>query len=207
MGYPMNVSSPVEIFKEIADLTYLYKGINYLRLDETWGIKWPCPDATHPGTPILHADYFDRSRDYFSLVEQDGFKKPRFTPVEDIPLIEPTDTKYPFTLTTGSLYYQWHSGTMTRRSATLNREYPEVFAAMHKKDAESFDIRNGERIRVMSRRGEIETAALLTDMVQEKTIFIPFHYKETAARVLINPSLLKKTKVPEYLCAVRVEKL
>ena len=144
---------------------------------------------------------------YLSLVEQDGLEKPHFTPVEDIPLLEPPDEEYPFTLTTGSLYYQWHSGTMTRRSATLNREYPEVFAAVNPKDAEQIEIKDGERIRVLSRRGEIETAALLTDMVQEKTIFIPLHYKETAAKVLINPSILDNAKVPELLCAVRIEKL
>jgi len=96
---------------------------------------------------------------------------------------------------------------MTRRSATLNREYPEVFAAIHPKDAERLELRNGERIRVLSRRGELETAALLTDMVQEKTLFIPFHYKEIATKVLLNPSVLAKAKVSELLCAVKVEKL
>jgi len=207
MGYPMKYRSSGEIMKEIAALTPIYGGIDYQRLDEEWGLQWPCPEKEHPGTPVLHLGYFDRSKAYFSLVEQDGLEKPHFTPVEDIPLVEPPDDDYPFTLTTGSLYYQWHSGTMTRRSAILNREYPEVFAAMNPQDAEQLEIRNGERIRVLSRRGEIETAALLTDMVQEKTIFIPFHYKETATKVLINPSVFKKAKVPELLCAVRIEKL
>ena len=73
--------------------------------------------------------------------------------------------------------------------------------------AERLKIRNGERIRVLSHRGEIETAALLTDMVQEKTIFIPLHYKETATKMLINPSVFDKAKTFELLCAVRVEKL
>ncbi len=207
MGYALNYSSPKEIMEEIAGLTPIYAGIDYDRLDKEWGLQWPCPDTKHPGTPVLHTGYFDRTKAYFSLVEQDGLEKPHFTPVEDIPLIEPPDGEYPFTLTTGSLYYQWHSGTMTRRSATLNREYPEVFAAMNPEDAEQLKIRNGERIRVLSRRGEIETVAFLTDMVLGKTIFIPIHYKETAAKVLINPSVLGKAKVPELLCAVRVEKL
>jgi len=207
MGYPMKYHSSGEIMEEIAALTPIYGGINYQRLDDEWGLQWPCPEKDHPGTPVLHMGYFDRSKTYFSLVEQDGLGKPHFTPVEDIPLLEPPDKQYPFTLTTGSLYYQWHSGTMTRRSATLNREYPDIFAAMNPKDAGVLDIRNGERIRVLSRRGEIETAALLTDMVQEKTIFIPFHYKETATKVLINPSVLENAKVPELLCAVRIEKL
>lgn len=207
LGYPMNYASSEDILREVATLTPIYAGITHDRLDEAWGLQWPCPDKKHTGTPILHMGYFDRSQSRFSLVEQKGLEKPHFTPVEDIPLIEPPDEAYPFTLTTGSLYFQWHSGTMTRRSATLNREYPEVFAAIHPKDAERLEIRNGERIRVLSRRGELETAALLTDMVQEKTLFIPFHYKEIATKVLINPSILATAKVPELLCAVKVEKL
>lgn len=203
----MNYASPEKIMEEIAHLTPIYGGINYKRLDEEWGIQWPCPDQKHPGTSIMHTGFFERTKSYLSLVEQDGLEKPHFTPVEDIPLLEPPDREYPFTLTTGSLYYQWHSGTMTRRSAILNREYPDVFAALNPNDAKQLEIRNGERIRVLSRRGEIETAALLTDMIQEKTIFIPFHYKETAAKVLINPSIFNRAKVPELLCAVRVEKL
>ena len=207
MGYDMHYASPAEIMKEISAFTSIYGGIDYLRLDEAWGLQWPCLNAKDPGAPVLHAGYFDRTVPRFSPIEQDGEKRPHFTPVEDIPLIEPPDEEYPFTLTTGCLYYQWHSGTMTRRSATLSREYPDVFAAVNPADAERLEIRNGERIRVISRRGEIETAALLTDMVQEETIFIPHHYKETAMRVLINPSVEDSAGVPEYLCAVRVEKL
>jgi predicted molibdopterin-dependent oxidoreductase YjgC len=96
---------------------------------------------------------------------------------------------------------------MTRRSATLCREFPDVFAAINPRDAEAFSIRNGERIRVLSRRGEMETAALITDMVQEKTVFIPIHYRETATKVLLNPSASNKAKTPELFCAVRIEKL
>ena len=207
MGYPLHYSSPKEIMEEIASLTPIYKGINYDRLDEEWGLLWPCQDPKQSGTEVLQRGFFDRTRAYFSLVEQDGLEKPHFTPVEAISLIEPPDEEYPFTLTTGSLYYQWHSGTMTRRSATLNREYPEVFAAINPNDAKQLQIRNGERIRILSRRGEIETASLITDMVQEKTLFIPFHYKETAAKVLINPSTMDRANIPESLCAVRIEKL
>ncbi len=207
MGVDMSASSPEGIFQEIAGLSPLLAGIDYQRLDSEWGIQWPCPDTKHTGTQVLHEGYSQRTPSYFSLVEQDGLEMPHFTPVEDIPLLEPPDDEYPFTLTTGSLYYQWHSGTMTRRSATLNREYPEVFAALNPKDAEMLDIRNNQRIRVMSRRGEIETAALITDMVHEKTVFIPFHYKETAAKVLINPTRTDKARIAEYLCAARIEKV
>jgi len=49
---------------------------------------------------------------------------------------------------------------------------------------------------------------VITDKVQEGSIFIPFHFKEAAANVLTNPALDPIAKIPEYkVCAVKVEKL
>ena len=205
IGYRMDYDSPAQIMHEISRLTPIYAGISYERLDEEWGLQWPCPDKDHPGTPVLRCDFSEDGKIIFPLIEQDGRGKEHFTPVADIPLVEPPDDEYPFTLTTGSLYWHWHSGTMTRRSATLSREYPEVFAAINPQDDEQLGIRKNQRIRVISKRGEIETAAMITDRVQTKTIFIPQHYKNTASKVLLNPSKVTNGKAPEMLCAVRVE--
>jgi len=205
IGYTMDYDSPAQIMQEISRLTPIYAGISHGRLDEEWGLQWPCPDKAHPGTAILRRDFSERGKIVFPLTEQNGKGKEHFTPVEDIPLLEPTDDEYPFTLTTGSLYWHWHSGTMTRRSATLSREYPEVFAAINPEDAEQLGIRKNQRIRIISKRGEMETAAMITDRVQVKTIFIPQHYKNTASKMLLNPSNFTNGKAPEMFCAARIE--
>jgi len=205
IGCRMDYDSPAQIMDEISQLTPIYAGISYERLDKEWGLQWPCPDKEHPGTAVLHRAFSQAGKIIFPLVEQNGREKEHFTPVQDIPLIEPPDDEYPFILTTGSLYWHWHSGTMTRRSATLSREYPEVFAAINPKDAEQLGIRKNQRIRIISKRGEMETAAMITDKVQAKTVFIPQHYKNTASKVLLNPSNVANGKAPEMFCAVRVE--
>ena len=205
IGYTMDYDSPAQIMQEISRLTPTYAGISYERLDEEWGLQWPCPDKRHPGTTVLRHDLSQDGKIIFPLTEQNGRGKEHFTPVEDIALIEPPDEEYPFTLTTGSLYWHWHSGTMTRRSATLSREYPDVFAAINPEDAEQLGIRKNQRVRVISKRGEMETAAMITDRVQVKTVFIPQHYKNTASKVLLNPSNFSNGKAPEMFCAVRIE--
>ncbi|UCE99360.1 MAG: formate dehydrogenase subunit alpha [Planctomycetota bacterium] len=205
MGYTMDYGSPAQIMEEISHLTPIYTGISHKRLDEEWGLQWPCPDKEHPGTGVLRRDFYEGPKAIFPLIEQNGKGKEHFTPVQDIPLMEPPDAQYPFTLTTGSLYWHWHSGTMTRRSATLSREYPDVFAAINPQDAEQLGIRKNQRIRVISKRGEMETAAMITDRVQVKTVFIPQHYKNTASKVLLNPSSFTNAKASEMFCAVRVE--
>jgi anaerobic selenocysteine-containing dehydrogenase len=72
-------------------------------------------------------------------------------------------------------------------------------------DAEEYGIEDGERIAVASRRGEIEIPAYVTDRVPEGTIFIPFHFAESAANKLTNPTVDPKSKIPELkVCAARI---
>jgi formate dehydrogenase major subunit len=43
--------------------------------------------------------------------------------------------------------------------------------------------------------------------VEEDTLFIPFHFAESAANMLTNPALDPIAKIPELkVCAVRIEK-
>jgi predicted molibdopterin-dependent oxidoreductase YjgC len=53
MGYDMDYANSEAIFEEIARYTPSYAGITYDRIEEE-GMHWPCPNAEHPGTPILH---------------------------------------------------------------------------------------------------------------------------------------------------------
>ena len=63
-----------------------------------------------------------------------------------------------------------------------------------------------EKIKVSSRRGQIEIKARITDSVSEGTVFIPMHYKEAAANVITSDALDPYAKTPEFkVCAVRIE--
>jgi len=130
-----------------------------------------------------------------------------FSPVEYVPPSEPTDEDYPFTLTTGRVLFQFHTGTMTRRSPTLEREVPEGYVEINPKDAESLGIRTGGLVRLTSRRGSICVEAVVTERTPGKTVFVPFHFAEAAANALTNPALDPRAKIPELkVCAVRVER-
>jgi formate dehydrogenase alpha subunit len=192
MGSEFNYSSPSEIMDEIASLTPIYGGIAYSRLKN--GLRWPCPTKDHPGTLYLHEGKFTRGKGKFFGIE---FKEPAELP----------DEEYPFILTTGRMYFHFHTGTMTRRTALLNREVPTGFVEINPKDArKKLRIVDGESVLVKSRRGEIKIEALVTDRVPEKTVYIPFHFAECAANILTNPALDPFAKIPEFkFCAVSVE--
>ncbi|MFP4169983.1 MAG: formate dehydrogenase subunit alpha [Methanomassiliicoccales archaeon] len=194
MGYTMEYGSAWEITDEIATVAPLYGGITSDRLDDQ-GLQWPCPDREHQGTRFLHASGFKRGKGKFHPID---FHGPVESPSEEYPLI----------LTTGRLYYHFHTRTMTGRSEGLDEIVPEAYVEMHPLDADDLDLRDGGRAKVRSRRGEIDIRVMVTDRVPQGTVFIPFHFGETAANRLTNAALDPISKIPELkVCAVSVEKL
>jgi formate dehydrogenase alpha subunit len=184
-------TSPREVFEEAASLTPQYAGMSYDRL-ENETLCWPCPDKSSKGTPILHIGKFARG-------------KGLFIPLGHIDPAELPDEKFDLMLTTGRVLFQFHTGTMTRRSPKLEREAPEPLVEINTADAASRGIRDGDLVRVSSRRGEIKLKALVGDRTAQGVVFIAFHYAEAAANVLTINALDPKAKIPEFkVCAVSV---
>ncbi|HMK16118.1 MAG TPA: molybdopterin dinucleotide binding domain-containing protein, partial [Methanomicrobiales archaeon] len=189
--------SAEEIFTEVAKVTPSYGGMSYARLEKPEALHWPCPTADHPGTPILHKEKF---------AHPDGLGV--LTPIEWKPPAEVPDKEFPLVLTTGRCIWQWHTGTMTRRSEDLEREVPTGWVEINPEDAAALRITNGEMVKAKSRRGEIQITAMVTPGIRKGEVFIPFHYVECAANVLTNNALDPVAKIPEFkACAVRIEKL
>jgi formate dehydrogenase major subunit len=194
MGYPMHYESAEEIFAEMASLKPSYGGMSYARLNEK-GLCWPCPTPDHPGTPYLHKDKFARGLGNFQAID---YRPPAETP----------DSDYPFWLTTGTIFSQYLTGTMSRRCPSLHRENPEVFIEIHPQDARRLHIDQGEKIKTSTRRGSITAKAWVTERVRPGVVFIPMHFMENAANRLTSAALDPVTMTPEYkVCAVNLGKL
>jgi formate dehydrogenase major subunit len=194
MGYPMNYGSAEEIFDEMASLTPAYGGMSFARLNEK-GLCWPCPTADHPGTQYLHKDKFARGKGLFQGID---YRPPAEGP----------DAEYPFWLTTGTLFTQYLTGTMTRRCPSLHHENPVVEMEINPQDARRLHIQPGEQVQASTRRGSIKVKALVTPRVKPGVVFIPLHYVENAANRLTNAALDPTTKTPEYkVCAVSLSKV
>lgn len=186
-----------DVFTEIASVTPSYGGMTYERLNKPEALHWPCPTKDHPGTPILHGEKFGMP-DGKGLMTGIPFKYQTERP----------DSEYPFLLTTGRSIWQWHTGTMTRRSASLEREEPTGWIEINVDDAKALGIKNGEVVKAISRRGEIKITARVTENIKKGVMFIPFHYAECAANVLTINALDPIAKIPESkACAIKVEKI
>mgnify|MGYP001154930486 FL=1 len=198
MGYEEQFAheNPEEVFNEVAAVTPSYHGISYSRLDPD-GLHWPCPTAEHPGTPILH-------REKFAMPDGLGV----FSPIEWKPPAEVPDAEYPFVLTTGRVIWQWHTGTMTRRSWSLEKEAPIGWIEINTEDAKELGIKDQEVVRASTRRGSIDIPARVTPEIVKGVMFIPFHYREHPANRLTHNALDPIAKIPEFkACAVKVEKI
>jgi predicted molibdopterin-dependent oxidoreductase YjgC len=189
----MPVLKAEEVFNEIANAWPAIAGITYKRLEGN-GIQWPCPAEDHPGTPVLFENGFPRGLASFTPV---SWRLPE----------ETTDDEYPFVLTTGRVLYQYHTGTMTRRSQVLENADRGPIVEMNLEDADRLQIKDGEQVHVTSRRGSITLPVLVTDRISSGVTFIPFHYKEAAANLLTNDALDPDCKIPEAkVCAVKIRK-
>ncbi|WP_299797418.1 formate dehydrogenase subunit alpha [uncultured Shewanella sp.] len=187
------------IWQEITQVTPQYRGISWQSVDATTepgieGVQWPCPTEEHPGTPVLHTRQFTRGR---AMMRAVGYTLPAEVPCDE----------YPFTLSTGRLLEQFHTGTLTRKTAGLDElGSPKVMISVY--DAESLGVSNGDMLKLSTRRGDIEIRAFVTKRAQSGVLFLPFHFAEAAANKLTINALDPVAKIPEFkICAVKVEKL
>jgi formate dehydrogenase alpha subunit len=196
MGYPMDYpGGPEQIFDEMAALTpKSYAGMSYQRMGLN-GLQWPCPDANHPGTPILHTQQCTRGLGRFHAIEyQDPAEMP--------------DEEYPYFLTTGRMFAHFHTGTMTRISSHLDHEQRSGYVTIHPDDAARLEIAEGDLVAITSRRGQMEAPAQISAEVPPGNLFLPIHFGEYPANMLTSAEAFDPlAKIPEFkVSAVRIAK-
>jgi len=194
LGLAADYGGPAEVLKEINGLTPSYKGITHARLSSGHGLQWPCPNENHPGTEYLHREQFTKG-------------KGSFLPCDFKPAAETPDDEYDFILTTGRVYYHFHTGTMTRRIDILEREAPEPLVEINPEDAKKLGIRNSDTVELESRRGSIRLKAEVTPRVPKRVLFTTFHFREAPVNRLTNSAFDPVAEIPEYkVCAARIRR-
>ena len=192
LGYEMRYDSIEDIFQETGKLWPALAGITYKRIAKT-GLQWPCPTLNHPGTPYLFKGGFPRGRAAFTVV--------RYRASEELP-----DNEYPFLLSTGRQLFQYHTGSMTRRVDAINMVSPGAYIEIHPDDADKLKVRDGDIVKVTSRRGSLDVKVMVSGRPLKGLVFIPFHYSEAAANLLTNTALDPVARIPELkVCAVKIE--
>lgn len=191
MGLGWNYTHPREIMDEIARLTPSFVGVSHARLDAEGSLQWPV-DAAHPdGSPIMHVDGFVRG-------------KGRFVVTDYVPTDEKTGPRFPLLLTTGRILSQYNVGAQTRRTANAVWHAEDVLE-IHPTDAENRGLRDGDWVRLASRKGETTLRARVSDRVAPGVVYTTFHHPGTQANVVTTEFSDWATNCPEYkVTAVQV---
>jgi assimilatory nitrate reductase catalytic subunit len=216
----LNFSGPREMFEELRVASkggvIDYSGITWERVEENFGVFWPCPSEMPAGVPALGPQgtrrlfepgswnpvangrgpfYFEDGRARFNVT-------PYIGPAEDV------DEDYPIILTTGRVVSQFLSGNQTRRIGPLVDHYPEPRLEIHPRLAGRLGISDGDWATTESRRGNCTLRAAVVTTIRPDTVFIPYHWSgRKSANQLTISAQDPISRIPEFkVCAVRVRK-
>jgi anaerobic selenocysteine-containing dehydrogenase len=121
--------------------------------------------------------------------------------------MELPDDLYPLVLTTKRSLYHYHTGSMTHRVPELDILLGQGMVEINPFDAATLSVKDGETVRVISRRGQVEARAKITGVTPVGVVSMDFHFAGTPTNVLTNPASDPVSRIPELkVCAVRVEK-
>lgn len=193
MGLDFPYENAAQVLQEINRLVPQYGGMTLERISKVGGLRWPCPDASHPGTDILHTLRFSTP---------DG--KARIATVENRPPGEDVSAEYPILLTTGRIVLHYNGGSMSMRSISLEERESELYVEINPEDAARLKLANGDVVVVTTRRGQAEARARVTEKVKPGVAFMPFHWHGT--NLITSDALDPVAKIPEYkIAACRIE--
>ncbi|MHA7875317.1 formate dehydrogenase subunit alpha [Roseivivax sp.] len=195
IGLDWDYDDPREVFDEMKMSMRALHHITWKRLEAEGAVSYPCLGPEDPGQSVVFGDGFPRRAG-----------RAKFTPARVTPPAETPDADYPMILITGRQLEHWHTGSMTRRSVTLDAVEPEATCSLHPATLREMGVAPGGLVRLTTRRGSLEVMARADRNVAPGTAFMPFAFVEAAANVLTNPQLDPFGKIPEFkYSAVRIE--
>jgi formate dehydrogenase major subunit len=190
---PFDFDTPAEVFAELTEASPIYAGMDYDEIGHG-SLRWPFPEGADEGTAVLHTETYAT-----------GERTTPFVAVEHVP---PADDvgEDELVLTTGRTIQHFNTGSLSRRSDTLTRMYPEDKLQINPADAEQRGIEDGDTVRVANDRGEVTAPVDVTTAIRPGSVFLTFHFEEPRVNRLTGEILDPESKIPEYKhSAVTVE--
>ncbi len=198
LGKDWGRPTAIEVWNELRALSPWHRGMSYARLEELGGLHWPCPDESHPGSPTLHTRLW-----------QDPIEGPPapFHAVEHDPPVERLTAEYPLRLTTGRRLESFNTGVQSSGYTSPLRRGESL--DLCPEDGKRFGVADGERVRVVSRRGFLEAPVRYDERLRPGLVFMSVHFHDDVATNLLTIDAVDpKSGTAEFKAAsVRIEKL
>jgi formate dehydrogenase major subunit len=196
MGHDLGSTKPEDVWNEVRSLSPWHAGMSYARLEELGGIQWPCEDESDPGALFLHGRLWD------DVVEN----RAPFQVVEHEPPVDALDDDFPLRLTTGRRLESYNTGVQTGGySSPLHVGGTDIL--LSPADGERYGVADGGRVRIVSRRGAVETSARYDPNLRVGLAFMNLHFPdEVATNMLTIDATDPKSGTAEFKAtAIRLE--
>jgi formate dehydrogenase major subunit len=198
LGHDWGEPTAEGLWDELRTLSPMHRGMSYARLETLGGIQWPCPREDRLEPPFLHGrlwadDPAERGRPApFSVVQH------------ELPVDELTE-EYPLRLTTGRRLDSYNTGVQSGAYASPLR-FGETLD-LSPEDAAALAVREGDTVRITSRRGAITAPARVDPGLRPGLVFMTFHFPdEVDVNVLTIEAICPRSGTAEFkAAAVRVE--
>ncbi len=198
MGANWGDPAAERVWDEVRSLSPVHAGMSYQRLEELGGIQWPCYDETHPGELFLHSRLWEDP--------VPGNRVP-FVPVEHDPPVDKLSDDFPIRLTTGRRLDSYNTGVQTAGYTSPLRRGESL--DISPEDLETYGLADGERVRVVSRRGQVEAPVRIDPSLRPGLTFMTLHFQDDVATNLLTIDATDpKSGTAEFKAtAIRIEKL
>ncbi|PDO89749.1 formate dehydrogenase subunit alpha [Kosakonia sacchari] len=196
MGHDWGYQHPQEIMAEVAGIAESFAGVSYSRLEGWKSQIWPV-NADGSSTPLLYSERFK---------SPDG--RATLYPLSWQPPAEETDAEYDLLLNNGRMLEHFQSTNQSGQGGRTTSLSPDWFVEISPQLANARSLQEGDWVKLISRRGEVEVPVVVTDRVQGKVLFISIHQGKDGINQLTGEHHDPSVNTPAYKeLAVRLETL
>jgi assimilatory nitrate reductase catalytic subunit len=180
-GYPRRTLFPYSLADQNAGTESIWnehrESTRSRDLDIT-GMSYAMLEAAPQQWPLKEGEITGKARLYEDGIFPTPDGRARFVNTIYIPVAEPRESRYPFSLTTGRLRDQWHGMSRTGTLGRLFGHVPEPMVQMNIQDMARRLLKEGDLVHVTSRRGSIVVPLQASREVAVSQAFIAMHWGE-----------------------------
>ena len=198
MGGDWGEADPEAVWNEVRRLSPVHAGMSYARLEE----------LGRPPVAVLRRDPPGRAVPPLAPVGGPGPGQPRAVRAgRPRPAGRQADADFPIRLTTGRRLDSYNTGVQTAGYTSPLRRGESL--DMSPEDAAAYGLADGEIVRVVSRRGQVEVPVRIDPSLRPGLTFMTLHFQDDVATNLLTIDATDpKSGTAEFKAtAIRIEKL
>jgi formate dehydrogenase major subunit len=177
---------PSAIMDEVAQLTPIFAGVNYERLEGYKSLCWPVA-ADGTDTPLCYTESFPLAGG-----------KATFHPLEYVPPSEEQTAQYDLHLNNGRLLEHFEQGNMTYRIEGITAMTPSTFVEISPELAAERGVREGSLVELESPYGKVRVRAIITTRVAGKQMYMPMNSIEQPINLMTSSHVDRATHTPAF---------